>query len=52
MGVPLEVISPTFNHTPGKPALINSAFGLFLVLLGAPIYFFYRRRSSSDSAPR
>jgi len=29
----------------GKPALINSAFGTVLVLVGAPIYFFYRRRT-------
>jgi APA family basic amino acid/polyamine antiporter len=28
----------------GKPALINSAFGTALVLVGAPIYFFYRKR--------
>jgi len=28
----------------GKPALLNCAFGLFLVLLGTPIYFFYRMR--------
>lgn len=27
----------------GKPALINSAFGTALVLVGAPIYLFYRR---------
>jgi APA family basic amino acid/polyamine antiporter len=29
----------------GKPAIINSAFGTFLVLLGAPIYFYYRRKT-------
>ena len=28
----------------GKPALINSAFGTALTLVGAPIYFFYRAR--------
>ncbi len=28
----------------GKPALINSFFGLALVLMGTPIYYFYRRR--------
>jgi APA family basic amino acid/polyamine antiporter len=28
----------------GKPALINSVFGVALVLVGTPIYFFYRRR--------
>lgn len=31
----------------GKPAMINSAFGLALTLVGAPIYFFYRRRGQS-----
>jgi APA family basic amino acid/polyamine antiporter len=25
----------------GKPAMINSAFGTVLVLIGTPIYFFY-----------
>jgi APA family basic amino acid/polyamine antiporter len=28
----------------GKPAMINSAFGAVLVFIGAPIYFFYRRK--------
>ena len=28
----------------GKPAIINSALGASLVLLGTPVYFFYRRR--------
>jgi APA family basic amino acid/polyamine antiporter len=28
----------------GKPAIINSALGAALVLIGAPIYFFYRSR--------
>jgi APA family basic amino acid/polyamine antiporter len=28
----------------GKPGLINCAFGTGLVLIGAPIYFFYRSR--------
>ena len=31
----------------GQPAIINSAFGLVLVLLGAPIYFFYRGQRKS-----
>ena len=30
----------------GQPALLNSALGLALVFIGAPIYFFYRRKSS------
>jgi len=29
----------------GRPAMINSAFGAALVLLGTPIYFFYRLRA-------
>ena len=29
----------------GKPALMNSVFGIVLVLLGTPIYLAYRRRS-------
>ena len=33
----------------GKPALINSAFGTVLTLVGAPIYFFYRARKISPS---
>ena len=28
----------------GEPALINSVMGLVLVLVGAPIYFYYRKR--------
>jgi APA family basic amino acid/polyamine antiporter len=32
----------------GKPALINSALGAALVLLGAPVYFFYRRKMRAD----
>ncbi len=28
----------------GKPAMINSAFGTMLTLIGAPLYFFYRLR--------
>ncbi|EEF59052.1 amino acid permease-associated region [Pedosphaera parvula Ellin514] len=36
----------------GKPAIINSAFGVALVLVGTPIYWFYRRKSySSKSGP-
>ena len=30
--------------TAGEPALINSALGFFLVLIGTPIYLLYRRR--------
>ena len=28
----------------GQPALLNSVFGVALVLIGTPIYFFYRSR--------
>lgn len=28
----------------GKPAMINSVFGIALVLVGTPIYFYYRNR--------
>jgi APA family basic amino acid/polyamine antiporter len=28
----------------GKPALLNSVFGVALVLVGTPIYFFYRKK--------
>jgi APA family basic amino acid/polyamine antiporter len=34
----------------GKPAIINSAFGLMLVAIGVPIYFFYRSRKGRDEA--
>jgi APA family basic amino acid/polyamine antiporter len=33
----------------GRPALINSAFGLFLLLLGTPIYIFYERKRRSSA---
>ena len=33
----------------GKPALINSAFGVFLTLVGTPIYFIYRRRRNGGT---
>jgi basic amino acid/polyamine antiporter, APA family len=36
----------------GKPAIINSAFGAALVLMGTPIYFYYRaRKGPTASAP-
>ena len=34
----------------GKPALINSAFGMALTLIGAPIYFFYRARKPEPTS--
>jgi APA family basic amino acid/polyamine antiporter len=33
----------------GRPAMINSVFGIALVLVGTPIYFFYRRKGKKDS---
>jgi APA family basic amino acid/polyamine antiporter len=33
----------------GKPALMNCAFGTALVLLGAPIYLYYRRAAKATS---
>jgi len=33
----------------GKPALINSAFGTALTLIGAPLYLFYRSRQPARS---
>ena len=35
----------------GKPALINSALGTGLVLIGAPIYLFYRTRKPAPVPP-
>jgi len=32
----------------GRPAMINSAFGTVLVLIGTPIYFFYRSRTPAQ----
>lgn len=29
----------------GRPTMINSVFGVALVLVGTPVYFFYRRRN-------
>jgi basic amino acid/polyamine antiporter, APA family len=31
----------------GKPGIINCAFGTALVLIGAPIYFYYRKKSAA-----
>jgi APA family basic amino acid/polyamine antiporter len=31
-----------------QPAMLNSAFGLTLVLIGTPIYFFYHRRQAQS----
>ncbi len=34
----------------GKPALLQCAFGTALVLVGAPIYLYYRRRATSPES--
>ncbi|MDB6110108.1 MAG: amino acid permease, partial [Pedosphaera sp.] len=34
----------------GKPAIMNSAFGTVLVLVGTPIYWFYRRKEKALAA--
>lgn len=37
----------------GKPAIINSAFGLLLVAIGLPFYFYFRsKKNSSEPLPR
>ena len=33
----------------GRTAMINSAFGTFLVLIGTPVYFYYRRKRRTES---
>ena len=33
----------------GKPALLNSVFGVVLVLVGTPIYFFYRKKQGRQT---
>jgi basic amino acid/polyamine antiporter, APA family len=35
----------------GQPARINSAIGLVLVLIGTPVYFYYRSRRESLESP-
>lgn len=34
----------------GKPALLNSVFGVALVLVGTPIYFFYRNKQKAGQS--
>jgi basic amino acid/polyamine antiporter, APA family len=40
----LTVYNEVNNFKTGKAPMINSVFGTILVMVGAPIYFFYRRR--------
>jgi hypothetical protein len=42
-----DLVAHRVTAAAGKPALINSAFGLVLVLVGAPIDWFYRWRRKS-----
>ena len=50
-----DIIGYQASVTAGKPAMINSAFGAVLTLIGAPIYLFYRTRpprpAQSGDAP-
>ncbi len=48
-----DIIGYQAAKAAGKPALINSAFGVALVLVGAPLYFFFRWREKgkATSAP-
>jgi APA family basic amino acid/polyamine antiporter len=39
-----DVVAYRVAVAAGKPAIINSAFGTALVLIGTPIYFFYKAR--------
>lgn len=41
-----DVVAYRAATVAGEPALINSAFGLALVLAGTPVYFFFRGRNS------
>ena len=34
----------------GKPAVINFALGTALVVIGVPIYFFYRKRNAAAAS--
>jgi basic amino acid/polyamine antiporter, APA family len=38
-------------HAAGQPAIVNSALGAALVLIGTPIYFFYRRKTGAPGTP-
>jgi APA family basic amino acid/polyamine antiporter len=46
-----DVIAYRAAVAAGQPALINSAFGTVLVLVGTPIYFFYRGRRNRETGP-
>jgi hypothetical protein len=39
------VVNDITEYNAGRQSTINSAFGTLLVLIGLPIYFFYRARN-------
>jgi APA family basic amino acid/polyamine antiporter len=43
----LTVYNEVTAYNAGKAPMINSVFGTVLVLIGAPIYFFYRSRQKA-----
>lgn len=47
-----DIIASRAAVTAGNPAMINSAFGTALVLVGTPIYFFFRGRRIPESNQR
>jgi APA family basic amino acid/polyamine antiporter len=46
-----DVVAYRIALAAGKPALMNCAFGAFLVLLGTPIYFHYGSKREARKAP-
>jgi APA family basic amino acid/polyamine antiporter len=40
-----DILAYNAAHAAGKPAIIDSALGVVLVFIGAPIYFFYSART-------
>jgi APA family basic amino acid/polyamine antiporter len=42
-----DVVSYNAAKAAGQPAIINSVFGIALVLIGTPIYLFYHRRNKT-----
>lgn len=41
-----DIVTYRAAVTAGQPALLNFAFGLFLLLLGTPICFFYKKKNA------
>jgi APA family basic amino acid/polyamine antiporter len=48
----LTVVNDITEYKAGRQTTINSAFGTLLVLIGLPIYFFYRSRNQRRSNNR